>query len=52
MHVSTKFDFHEIPNHEKYNIRLMVNIESKSKSDKISNEERRVRSFNLTNRYE
>jgi len=36
MHISTKFDFHKIPDHREFDVRLMVNIESESTSGKIS----------------
>jgi len=36
MHISTKFDFHKIPSHGAFSVRLMVNIEAESTSDRIS----------------
>jgi len=36
MDISTKFDFHKIPSHREFNVRLLVKIESKSASGRIS----------------
>jgi len=36
MHISTKFDFHKVPDLREFNVRLMVNIESESTSGRIS----------------